>query len=54
MILAWAAWLVVYVCTPMALDWHLDSSLDRLLLQLTPLTLAWALCGAGRAREAAE
>ena len=54
LILAWAAWLVVYVCTPMDLDWHLDSSLDRLLLQLTPLTLAWALCGAGRAREAPE
>ncbi len=51
LILAWATWLVVYVCTPANQAWHLDSSLKRLMLQLTPLTLAWALAGAGWSRE---
>ena len=46
--LIWATWVVVYVCTPAEQVWHLNSSLRRLLLQITPLTLAWSLAGAGR------
>ena len=43
---------VVYVCTPANQVWHLSSSLKRLLLQVTPLALVWALGGVGRSREA--
>ena len=35
-------WFGVYVGTPADLRWHLDTSLDRLLLQLLPLALIWA------------
>ena len=52
-VLAWAAYLAVYVCTPMGQAWHLNRSLDRLLLQLTPLTLTWALAGGGRGETVA-
>lgn len=48
---AWAAWFTVYLCTPATLEWHLGSSLKRLMLQLAPLTLYWALAGAGSAEE---
>ncbi len=48
--LIWAAWLVVYVCTPADQVWHLNSSLPRLMLQVMPVTLVWALAGVGRAR----
>jgi arylsulfatase A-like enzyme len=36
---AWCAWFGVFVGTPLDLDWHLRTALDRLLLQLLPLTL---------------
>lgn len=46
-----AALLPLYVLTPLALDWHLATSLDRLLLQLYPSALAaaaaWAATAAG-------
>ncbi len=52
LILALGLSFMAYVLTPVeGLRWHLDTSLKRLLLQLTPLTLAWALAGAGRSRE---
>jgi hypothetical protein len=39
-----AGYYCVYLLTPQALAWHLDSSLVRLLLQLWPLAiLAWSL-----------
>ena len=37
-----AALLPLYVMTPLPLDWHLATSLDRLLLQLYPSALAAA------------
>ncbi len=52
-LLAWVAWFTVYLCTPATLEWHLGSSLKRLMLQLAPLTLYWALAGAGRPRDGA-
>ncbi len=46
---------MAYVLTPVAaLQWHLDSSLKRLLLQLTPLAIAWAVSGLGPVGEQAE
>ncbi len=40
---------MAYILTPVAgVQWHLDTSLTRLLLQLTPLALAWAVAGVGR------
>ncbi len=51
LMMIWITWLVVYVCTPASQVWHLNSSLNRLLLQVTPLTLAWALTGAFWSRE---
>ena len=51
LLLIWGTWLVVYVCTPAGQVWHLNSSLNRLLLQVTPLTLAWALAGVGPREE---
>ncbi|MEM7583442.1 MAG: hypothetical protein AAF560_08690 [Acidobacteriota bacterium] len=50
-VLAWATWFTIYLCTPADLEWHLGSSLKRLMLQLAPLTLAWSLLGVGRADE---
>ncbi len=47
----WAVWFAIYLCTPASLEWHLDSSLKRLLLQLAPLTLGWSLLGVGRAES---
>ncbi len=38
----WAAWLAIFVGTPHDLDWQIRTALDRLLLQLLPLTLAAA------------
>ena len=39
---------MAYVLTPVDnLQWHLDTSLKRLLLQLTPLAMAWACAGIG-------
>ncbi len=42
---AWVAWLAVFVGTPQDLDWQIRTALDRLLLQLLPLTLAAAFGG---------
>ena len=40
---------MAYVLTPVdGLQWHLNTSLKRLLLQLTPLAMAWAVAGAGK------
>ena len=40
---------MAYVLTPVgSLQWHLDTSLKRLLLQSTPLAMAWALAGIGQ------
>ena len=39
---------VVYLLTPLPLAWHLDTSLDRLLLQLYPLALLAVASAAGR------
>ncbi len=50
----WAAWLAVFVGTPQDLAWQSRTALDRLLLQLLPLTLAAAfggLVGASRQTE---
>lgn len=41
----WLAWFGVFVGTPLDLDWHLRTALDRLLLQLLPLTLTVAFAG---------
>lgn len=35
-----ASWLPIYAATPYPLEWHVASSLDRLLLQTLPTTLA--------------
>jgi arylsulfatase A-like enzyme len=53
----WLAWFGVFVGTPLDLTWHLQTALDRLLLQLMPLTLTvaaagMALAGGQRARGA--
>jgi len=36
-----AAYLVVYLGTPRFVDWHLQFSLDRVLLHVTPLAALW-------------
>ncbi len=41
---------MAYVMTPDGVQWHLSTSLTRLLLQLTPLAMVWAVAGAGRGR----
>lgn len=47
--LVFAGYLAIYVITPMDLQWHLDSSLVRLMLQLWPAVLLLAgLAGLGR------
>jgi len=33
---------LVFLTTPAPLDWHLDTALDRLLMQITPLILFYA------------
>ncbi len=35
-----ASWLPIYAATPYPLEWHVASSLDRLLLQILPASLA--------------
>ncbi len=42
---------MAYVLTESDQQWHLDTSLKRLLLQLTPLAIAWAVAGVGRSPE---
>lgn len=44
-------WFGVYLGTPADLRWHLDTSLDRLLLQLLPLSLLWACCELGEGQS---
>jgi hypothetical protein len=38
-----AAWVTVYVVTPAPQQWHIATSLDRLLLHLFPSVCVWAL-----------
>jgi len=53
-----AGWLLallpLYVLTPLPLDWHLATSLDRLLLQLYPSALAAAAAWASAATGSGE
>lgn len=47
------AYSVVYVLTPKDLDWHLNSSLDRLVIQIWPVAiLGLCLCLPGRRDDA--
>ena len=46
----WLAWFGIFVGTPVDLDWHLRTALDRLLLQLLPLTLMVAFAGTASRR----
>lgn len=39
---AYVCYFGIYLVTPYSLEWHLDTSVNRLLLQLLPLTLVWA------------
>ncbi len=53
LVLALGLSVMAYILTPVAsLEWHLKTSLKRLLLQLTPLAMAWAVAGAGRSAGA--
>ncbi len=47
LVLTFGLSVVAYVLTPDKVQWHLDTSLKRLLLQLTPLAMAWAVAGIG-------
>ena len=48
LLLTFGLTIMAYILTPVAgLQWHLDTSLKRLLLQLTPLAMAWAVAGVG-------
>lgn len=47
-----ALWLAIYLGTPADLSWHLDTSLDRLLLQLLPLACLWGFSELPSARRA--
>ncbi|MCG8459706.1 MAG: hypothetical protein MI919_25780, partial [Holophagales bacterium] len=42
---AYAGWFFVYLATPHDVRWHLATSHQRLMLQLLPLSLAWAAAG---------
>lgn len=49
------AYFVVYVLTPKDLEWHLNSSLDRLVIQIWPVAiLGLCLCLPGRRDNAPE
>ncbi len=50
----WAGWLGIFIGTPNDIGWQIDTSLDRLLLQLLPLTLAAAFGGLGPVELARE
>jgi hypothetical protein len=43
-----------YLITPQPLGWHLELSLDRLLLHLAPLAVVWVLAAVASARGPAE
>ena len=49
-----ASWLPIYAATPYPQEWHLATSLDRLLLQLLPATLASAVVGLASITPATE
>jgi hypothetical protein len=61
LVLAVAFWVFTYAITPYDPTWHIASSLDRLMLQVWPLTVAgvfgamgaevvtWMECRSGRA-----
>jgi hypothetical protein len=48
--LCWGAWFLVFVGTPLDLAWHVRTALDRLILQLLPLTLAAGFAAAASTR----
>ncbi|MGD8441003.1 MAG: glycosyltransferase family 39 protein [Holophagae bacterium] len=52
-VLAWIGYFTIYLLTPQPLDWHLRTSVQRLFLQLFPLSIAWigALFGQGGSRS---
>jgi len=50
----WVAWFGIFVATPLDLSWHLRTALDRLMLQLLPVTLLTAFAGAGLAAQRAR
>lgn len=45
----WILWFGIFVATPHDVAWHVRTALDRLMLQLLPLTLLTAFAGAGLA-----
>ncbi len=47
LVLCWGAWLGVFLGTHYDLSWQLNAALDRLLLQLLPLTLVVGCAGLG-------
>jgi len=40
---SWLTWFGVFVATPLDVEWHVRTALDRLMLQLLPLTLVAAV-----------
>jgi hypothetical protein len=50
----WVAWFGIFVATPLDLSWHVRTALDRLMLQLLPVTLLTAFAGAGLAAQRAR
>jgi hypothetical protein len=56
LVIVCAGYYLVYLTTPVDLKWHLESSLDRLFLQLWPsvLLLAGLLCQPGWAEPRRE
>ena len=38
-LLSWGGWILVYVLTPQELEWHLTTSMNRLVLQIVPAHL---------------
>ena len=49
----WVTWFGIFVATPLDLSWHVRTALDRLMLQLLPVTLLTAFTGAGLAAQRA-
>ncbi len=52
MLLACCGWLLVYAITPQELNWHLTTSMNRLVLQISPTFLVTSVLFATRARLA--
>lgn len=47
----WIAWFAVFVATPHDVTWHVRTALDRLMIQLLPLTLMAGFGGVAVARR---